>query len=183
MARRHGKSIVVMEPVKGGKLADPPEEIKKIFDAVDPGASYASWAIRFVASLDGILTILSGMSNVEQMKNNVSYMNDPVPLNDAEKDAIRKAQEIFNKVNDIPCTACRYCTEGCPKKIAIPDIFAARNKQLFGQLDEGKKDYASVILNGAKASDCIACGQCEKVCPQKINIIEQLSGCAEAFGK
>lgn len=182
VARKHGKSIIVMEPVKGGKLADPPEEVKKIFDAVNPKASYASWAIRFAASLDGILTVLSGMSNVEQVRDNVAFMKDFVPLNEEEQAAIRKAQEVFNKLNDVPCTACRYCVEGCPKQIAIPDIFAVRNKQLsFGQLEETKTEYAKLTAETAKASNCISCGQCEKVCPQKIDIINQLKKCAEVF--
>lgn len=181
VARKHGKSIVVMEPVKGGKLADPPEEVKKIFDEVNPGASYASWAIRFVASLDGILTVLSGMSNTQQVEDNVSFMKDFVPLNDKEKEAIRKAQKIFNEAKDIPCTACRYCTEGCPKKIDIPQIFAARNKQiLMGQIEEGQSNYDALEV---KASACIGCKQCEKVCPQKIEIVDNLKACAEAFEK
>ncbi len=184
VARRHGKSIVVMEPVKGGKLANPPEEVKKIFDAVNPGASYASWAIRFVASLDGILTILSGMSNLEQMKDNISYMKNPVPLNEKEREAIKKAQEIFNKASDIPCTACRYCTEGCPKSISIPDIFALRNKQISdGSFDEAREEYARLVSDGAGASDCIGCGQCEKVCPQKLEIRKLLSDCADSLEK
>ena len=183
VARRHGKSIVIMEPVKGGKLADPPEEVKKIFDAVNPNASYASWAIRFAASLDGILTVLSGMSSVEQMKDNISFMKDFVPLNEEEQAAIRKAQEIFNNINEVPCTACRYCVEGCPKQIAIPDIFTVRNRQLsFGQFEECTEEYRK-ITETAAASDCIACGQCEKVCPQKIDIINQLKLCAETFEK
>ncbi len=181
VARKHGKSIVVMEPVKGGKLADPPEEVKKIFDEVNPGASYASWAIRFVASLDGILTVLSGMSNTQQVEDNVSFMKDFVPLNDKEKEAILKAQKIFNEAKDIPCTACRYCTEGCPKKIDIPQVFAARNKQiLMGQIEEGQADYDALEV---KASACIGCKQCEKVCPQKIEIVDNLKACAEAFEK
>ncbi len=182
VARKHGKPIVVMEPVKGGKLANPPEEVKKIFEAVNPEASYASWAIRFVASLDGILTVLSGMSNVEQVNNNVSYMADFKPLNEAEREAIKKAQEVFNKARDIPCTGSRYCAEGCPKGVKIPEIFAARNKQLvFGQLAEAKEAYLTATTDGGKASDCIGCGQCEKVCPQKINIIEQLKSCKDAY--
>lgn len=177
VARKHGKSIVVMEPVKGGKLADPPEDVKKIFDAVNPGASYASWAIRFVASLDGILTVLSGMSNTAQMKDNLSFMTDFAPLNEKELEAIKKAQEVFNKAKDIPCTACRYCTEGCPAGISIPDVFAIRNAQLAsGQLDAAKEKYA---LLDVKASACVGCGQCESVCPQKIDIIEQLKACAD----
>ena len=177
-ARRHGKSIVVMEPVKGGKLANPPEEVRKIFDAVNPGASYASWAIRFAASLDGILTVLSGMSDTKQMNDNISFMKDFTPLNDAEKEAIKKAQEIFNKSSDIPCTACRYCTEGCPASIPIPDIFAIRNRQLTsGQLEAAKEEYGKLT----PASACVGCGQCEAVCPQKLNIISLLKDCAGIY--
>lgn len=184
VARRHGKDIVIMEPVKGGKLADPPEEVKKIFDAVNPGASYASWAIRFAASLDGVLTVLSGMSSVAQVEDNVSFMKDFKPLNDEERTAIRKAQEVFNKVSDIPCTACRYCAEGCPKGINIPEIFAAKNKQLaFGQLEEARADYAAAVSGAGKASDCLACGKCEKVCPQGIDIIKKLRECSADFDR
>lgn len=179
VARKHGKSIVVMEPVKGGKLANPPEEVKKILREVDPDASFASWAIRFVASLDGIVTVLSGMSNMQQMNDNVSFMKDFTPLNEQEMEAIKKAQEVFNKAADIPCTACRYCTEGCPKKIQIPDVFTIRNKQIStGKLDEAKAEYAALEV---KASACISCGQCEKVCPQKIDIVDQLKICTEMF--
>lgn len=182
IARKHNKSIIVMEPVKGGKLANPPEEVKKIFDAVNPNASYASWAIRFVASLDGILTVLSGMSTLEQVEDNVSFMKDFKPLNEQELEAIKKAQEVFNKVNDIPCTSCRYCTEGCPANIKIPDIFSARNRQmLYGRVDEAKADYQNIVKDSGAASQCIACGQCEAVCPQKIDIIELLKKCAEIF--
>lgn len=184
VARKHGKSIIVMEPVKGGKLADPPEEVKKIFKAVNPDASYASWAIRFAASLDGVLTVLSGMLSVEQVNDNVSFMKDFVPLNEEEQEAIRKAQSVFNKIKDVPCTACRYCTEGCPKNIPIPDIFSIRNKQLyFGRIEESKEEYNKNIPESSRASDCISCGQCEKVCPQKIDIINQMKKCAEVFEK
>lgn len=179
VARKHGKSIVVMEPVKGGKLADPPEEVKKLFLEADPDASVASWAIRFAASLDGIVTVLSGMSNLDQVNDNVSFMKDFRPLDEKEFEVIKKAQEIFNKAGDIPCTACRYCMEGCPKGIRIPDIFAIRNKQIFsGKLDEAKAEYASL---GLEASGCIGCGQCERVCPQKIDIVNQLKICAGIF--
>ena len=138
VARKHGKSIVVMEPVKGGALANPPTKVQEIFRQADPKASFASWAIRYAASLDGIITVLSGMSNLEQMEDNLSYMKDFRPLNAHEQQAIRKAQEAINGVKSIPCTACHYCTGGCPKQIPIPEIFAARNRQLvWGQLQEG----------------------------------------------
>lgn len=184
VARKHGKSIVVMEPVKGGALADPPEAVRKIFDEANAGASYASWAIRYAASLDGIITVLSGMSNVEQMEDNLSYMKDFKALNEQEQTAVRKAQEAINGIKSIPCTACHYCTAGCPKKIPIPEIFEARNKQLvWGQLEEGKTAYEKAVSGVGCASDCIACGQCERACPQQINVIERLKECAGVFGK
>lgn len=182
VARRHGKSIVVMEPVKGGALANPPEAVRKIFDEANSEASYASWAIRYAASLEGIITVLSGMSNKEQMEDNLSYMKQFKPLDEQEQTAIRKAQEAINGVQSIPCTACHYCTAGCPKQIPIPEIFAARNKQLvWGQIEDGKKEYAQVTANVGTAADCVACGQCEKACPQQIKVIEKLKDCAAAF--
>ena len=181
-ARKHGKSIVVMEPVKGGSLADPIEGVRKIFDDVDKTASYASWAIRYAASLDGIITVLSGMSNIEQMEDNLSYMKEFTPLNSQEQEAVKKAQEVINGVKSIPCTACHYCTSGCPKQIPIPEIFEARNKQLvWGQLEEGKDAYARAVADAGTAADCIACGQCEKACPQQIKVIERLKDCAAVF--
>lgn len=184
VARKHGKSIVVMEPVKGGALAEPPKPVQKILKEAAPDASFASWAIRYAASLDGIITVLSGMSNMAQMKDNLSYMKDFKPLNEKEQTAIQKAQEEINGIKSIPCTGCHYCTAGCPKHIPIPEIFAARNKQLvWGQLEEGNSAYAQAVENAGKASDCIACGQCEKACPQQIKVIEKLKDCAEAFGK
>ncbi|MDE7114175.1 MAG: aldo/keto reductase, partial [Acetatifactor sp.] len=184
VARKHGKSIVVMEPVKGGALADPPEAVKNILDEAGKNASYASWAIRYAASLDGIITVLSGMSNMAQMEDNLSYMKDFKPLDEMEQAAIRKAQEAINGVKSIPCTACHYCTAGCPKRIPIPEIFAARNKQLvWGQLEGGNAAYAQVTKDAGTAADCIACGQCERACPQQIKVIERLADCAKTFGK
>ena len=177
-ARSHGKQIVVMEPVKGGKLAEPPAKVRKIFDEVDPGASYASWAIRFVASLDGILAVLSGMSNVEQMRDNTAFMKDFKPLNDREREAIIKAQKIYHDLPEIPCTSCRYCTKGCPKNIPIPDIFKIMNKRTFtGKLEECAAEYQALTANGNDASACIKCRQCENACPQHIKITEELEKC------
>jgi len=183
VARKHGKSIVVMEPVKGGRLADPPKEVKALFDAYAPDVSYASWSIRFAASLDGILTVLSGMSNVQQMEDNLSYMRDFKPLNDEEQEILRQAQRIMGRSETVPCTACHYCTEGCPMQIPIPDIFAALNKRLGnGQLEEAERDYKAAATEGHRASDCIECRQCEGVCPQHIAITEKLHQTAELMG-
>lgn len=183
VARKHGKSIVVMEPVKGGALADPPEDVRKLLKEADPQASYASWAIRYAASLEGIITVLSGMSNISQVADNISYMKSFRPLDAGEQDTIRKAQEAMTGINSIPCTACHYCTAGCPKKIPIPEIFAARNKQLiWGQLEDGRKEYEKVTKGVGTASDCIACGQCERACPQQIQVIDRLKNCADVFG-
>ncbi len=186
VARKHGVSIVVMEPVKGGRLALPPENVQKIFKAADPDASFASWAIRYVASLDGIITVLSGMSNIEQMDDNLSYMKDFKPLDGSERATIQKAQEALVGVKSIPCTACRYCTEGCPMNIPIPDIFSAMNMRLlWGQLENGKHMYDEAVSSegAGKASDCISCGQCEAACPQHINVIQRLAECAAVFEK
>ncbi len=182
VARKHGKSIVVMEPVKGGALAKPPKKVGEIFREANPEASYASWAIRYAASLDGIITVLSGMSNLEQMQDNLSYMKNFKPLDAKEQEAIRKAQEIMTGVKSIPCTACHYCTAGCPKQIPIPEIFAARNQQLvWGQLAEGRRQYAKAVETGGRAGDCIACGQCERACPQQIDVITRLKDCSVQF--
>ncbi len=182
VARKHGKPIVVMEPVKGGSLANPPREVRDIFDKVNPGVSYASWAIRFVASLDGVLTVLSGMSNTDQMADNLSYMKDFKPLTDEELEAIHKAQAVYGKSDLIPCTTCHYCTNGCPKKINIPEIFTAMNmRRGSGQIGKSKEEYAKVTSDGNKASDCIKCRQCEQICPQHIKITEELNKAAGLF--
>lgn len=182
VARRHGKPVVIMEPVKGGNLTKPPKEVRRFFEAYAPGASPASWAIRFAASLDGVLTVLSGMSNVAQMEDNLSFMRDFRPLNDEEQKIIHEAQRILGRSNTIPCTACRYCAEGCPQGIAIPEVFASMNKRLgSGRLDESLADYRAITEKGAKASDCVECGQCEAACPQHIPVITRLRECAVIF--
>ncbi len=184
VARRHGKSIVVMEPVKGGALANPPEAVARVLREANPDASPASWAIRYAASLDGIITVLSGMSNLDQMRDNISTMRDFHPLDEHERDAIRRAQEIYHGVKSIPCTGCHYCTAGCPEHIPIPEIFAARNQQLiWGHLEEGEKQYAAAVQGAGRASDCIACGQCERACPQQLDVIARMRECAGHFDR
>ena len=178
VARRHGKPIVIMEPVKGGTLANPPKRAQEILRKANPNVSYASWAIRYAASLDGVLAVLSGMSSVAQMEDNLSYMRDFQPLTRAEHTTVMEAMSAFQEVSFISCTSCHYCTGGCPKKIPIPEIFAARNKQiLWGRGMEGKADYAALAKRGNVVSACIRCRQCEQVCPQRISIIRTLLDC------
>ncbi len=184
VARKHGKSIVVMEPVKGGALAVPPKAVLDVFKSADKDASPASWAIRYAASLEGIITVLSGMSNIEQMADNLSYMKNFKPLDTEEQKVIHKAQEIMGNIKSIPCTACHYCTAGCPKNIAIPEIFAAANQQMiWGQLEKGRQMYAEAVKDGGRAADCIACGQCERACPQQIDVIARLKECSARFNQ
>ncbi len=178
VARAHGIPVVVMEPVKGGALAKPPRKVREVLDAAEPGASYASWAIRFAASLDGVLTVLSGMSTIDQVRDNVSFMRDFRPLDARERATVARAQELMGQAAGIPCTGCRYCTKGCPKAIPIPDIFAAANLRLQqGKTQEYLDAYAEIRAHGNAAEDCIGCGQCEAACPQHIDVIEQLRQC------
>ena len=183
VCRKHGKPVLVMEPVKGGSLVNLPEEAKKVLDDLH-GGSPASYAIRFAAGFPGMMMVLSGMSNMEQMKDNLSYMRDFKPLNETELAAVKKVQEIFHKMNMIPCTACRYCVEGCPKQISIPDLFAIMNiKQLH---HDWNADYYYEEVHtapGRRASDCLKCGKCEKICPQHLPIRELLEEVAKEFDK
>lgn len=181
IARRHGKSITIMEPVKGGALADPIPSVKELLNAADPNASCASWAIRFAASLDGIVTVLSGMSNIEQMADNLSYMKDFKPLTDEEQAVILKAQSALNGDRSIPCTACHYCTDGCPMNIPIPEIFYVANRQRGNEAFRGRREYTIATTGKGKASDCVECGQCVSTCPQQIDVITRLKACAEQF--
>ena len=179
VVRKHGKSVVVMEPVKGGFLAEPPRNVREVLRGASADASFASWAIRYTASLDGILTVLSGMSDLEQMRDNLSYMKDFQPLDEAEREVIQKARQVLIESESIPCTACRYCTANCPKQIPIPGIFGARNLQLiWEQQERGRQRYAEVVKSAGRASDCIACGQCERACPQHLGVIQYLKDCA-----
>ena len=183
-ARAHGKSVVVMEPVKGGALATPPTPVQQILRDANADVSFASWAIRFAASLDGILTVLSGMSTIAQVEDNLSYMRSFQPLSSDEQAIIRAAQDALGKIDRIPCTACRYCVDGCPQGIPIPEIFSARNRQLvWGQTEQGAKQYADLAAKGSVADACIGCGQCVNACPQRIDIIDRLAECAKNFKK
>ncbi len=177
VARRHNKPITVMEPIKGGALADPIPAVQEILKAAAPDMSLASWAIRYVASMDGIITVLSGMSNIAQMEDNLSYMRNFKPLDEAEQDVIRRAQEAIQGDKAIACTACHYCTEGCPMNIPIPEIFAVSNRQRGNEAFRTRREYSIATEGRGKASDCIECGQCEGACPQHLPIIELLKTC------
>ena len=182
VARKYKKPVIIMEPVKGGALASLPEHIARPFQIVEKDASLASWAVRYAASLDGLITVLSGMSNLQQMQDNLSYMEDFQPLTDAERKVIAQAVTALNEMEQIPCTDCKYCMKGCPKNVVIPDIFSAMNHYLMYQnLAGASGNYDFATRNGGKASACIACGQCEAVCPQHISIIEELKRSAQTF--
>lgn len=183
----HDKPVIVMEPVKGGSLVKLPEEAQKIIDTLGQKASNASYAIRFAASQKNVRVVLSGMSTLEQMKDNVSFMKEFVPLNENEKEVLQKVTAVFHAAGMIPCTACHYCVEEnhCPKKIRIPDLFAVYNtKNTFH--DWNADYYYNNVLtaedNGA-ASDCIKCGGCERVCPQHLPIRDLLQDVAKEFGR
>lgn len=181
VCRKHNKPVIVMEPVKGGNLVNLSEDAKAVLDELH-GGSPASYAIRFAAGFPGMMMVLSGMSSMEQMNDNLSYMKDFEPLNDTELAAVKKVQEIFKSKNLIPCTACRYCIDGCPKHISIPDLFATMNtKQIY---HDWNADYYYNVVHtapGRKASDCLKCGKCEKVCPQHLQIRSLLEDVAKEF--
>lgn len=181
IATQHGKPVVVMEPVKGGALADPPQKVKDILQQANPDASPASWAIRFAASLPNVMMVLSGMSNLEQMEDNLSYMRDFQPLSEEEQQVVEAAREALLQFDRIACTGCHYCTPGCPMEIHIPEIFAVMNVyKMYGDLNEARRDYGW-RPKGAKASECVQCGQCEDACPQHLPIISLLEEVVETL--
>ena len=185
-AVKHGKPVVVMEPVKGGTLAKVPQEVIDLFKAHEPELSVPSWAIRFVASLENVMVVLSGMSNLKQLDDNTSYMKDFKPLTEEEIRLCHQAAQIINSQIAIPCTACHYCTEGCPMNICIPEYFSLYNEDMREDLEEkgwtiNFSNYDNLNDRHGKASDCIGCGQCESVCPQHLQIIDLLKDVAKHF--
>lgn len=184
VARKHGKKIIVMEPIKGGTLAHLPEKAEQLLKNYQPDMSIASWAIRFAASKESIFTVLSGMNDISQLQDNISYMADFRPLNEKEYHLIGQVVDTINEAIAIPCTACEYCVKGCPKHINIPKCFALYNT------DRQYKEnffspqwifYHNMFDNQGKASDCIACKQCERACPQHISVIYWLKEVAKRF--
>lgn len=176
--------MIIMEPVKGGLLANPEPELEKMFKDYNPDASAASWALRYVASLDGIATILSGMSTKEQMEDNLKTFKDFKPLNEEEKGIIDAVVKKMLDMDQIPCTGCRYCCDGCPMSIKIPDVFRALNTaRLYPGEMRPHFFYGGLTSNSGKAKDCVGCGQCEGVCPQHLPIVELIKEAAEVFDK
>ena len=183
IATRHGKPVIVMEPVKGGLLANPPAEARDILTSAEPEASPSSWAIRYAASFENVMIVLSGMSNEEQMLDNLSYMNqkDFRELSETERKVLARAREAIQRLDAIPCTGCHYCTSGCPVGIHIPEIFSVMNGyRRYGDLKRAKMDY-SWRPGGPKASACLKCGQCESACPQHLPIIQHLQDIANTL--
>ncbi len=183
-ARKHGKPVIVMEPVRGGGLVKIPEKAEVMMKECHPELSIPSWAIRFAASLEGVFMVLSGMSDMAQLEDNTGYMREFTPFDGKERQVVEKAAEIIRSTIAIPCTACRYCVDGCPQRIPIPDFFSMYNEMEQTRDKETQKQaYEKLVKDGShgKASQCIGCKQCEEHCPQHIDITGWLKKTAEAF--
>ncbi len=185
IAQKYNLPVVVMEPVKGGSLAQVPATVEKIFRTAEPNMSPASWAIRYAASLDGVMMVLSGMTTMEQLEDNTSYMQNFKPLNTDEYKVVENAVKALHASIAVPCTACRYCVEYCPMKIDIPAMFALYNAEKPERTDKPftvqRVYYANLIKNSTKSSECLHCHACEKHCPQHIKISDWMKEVAKTF--
>ncbi len=183
VCEKYGKAVIVMEPVKGGNLVNLPEKAQGILDSLNSGMSNASYAIRFAASFPNMFMVLSGMSDLAQINDNMSYMKDFKPLDEKEMQAVNDVRKAFSEINLIPCTACHYCTSGCPMNISIPELFSCYNHKVnFHDWNQGYY-YAQITRDGGKPSECIECGQCEGICPQHLEIIRLLKDVSGEFEK
>lgn len=183
VCEKYGKAVIVMEPVKGGNLVNLPEKAQGILDSLNSGMSNASYAIRFAASFPNMFMVLSGMSDLAQINDNMSYMKDFKPLDEKEMHAVNDVRKAFSEINLIPCTACHYCTSGCPMNISIPELFSCYNHKV--NFHDWNQDYyyAQITRDGGKPSECIECGQCEGICPQHLEIIRLLKDVSGEFEK
>ena len=177
----NGRPVIVMEPVKGGTLASLRPELEAVFKEADPEASIASWAMRFVRSLPGVAVILSGMNTMEQVEDNIATFDAMKPLSEADYAVIEKVRELMAQAKTVPCTACKYCVDGCPMSIDIPGVFQMLNTaKTYGFTERLRSEYEQRVSN--RAAECISCGQCEGICPQHLSCIEYLAEAAELFG-
>lgn len=181
--RRHGRSVIIMEPVKGGMLANPHESVVKLLREADPSRTPSSWAIRFAAGLEGVITVLSGMSDLSQMEDNLKTMDSFEPMTEKELAVIAEARAALDRVPVIPCTRCDYCASVCPGEIGISALFRAENEMItYNHLGQAKFHLSMTLKDRNPASACLECGACEEVCPQQLPIRELLKNCAEHFG-